>query len=118
VRLKLEDGRTDSAETTLHVKKLRQELRLLLRELNTQQRTVVTLRFGLENASPSTLAEIGKRLQVSRERVRQIEQGAIRWLRNSLIRTRRLCAAKDHDSTVSHPLKTGCPSVRSPLADR
>ena len=42
---------------------------------------VIRLRFGLDNDSPQTLAEIGKNLQLSRERVRQIETIALHKLR-------------------------------------
>ena len=45
------------------------------------------LRFGLDGEDRQTLAEIGRRLEVSRERVRQVELKALRKLRNL---TRRL----------------------------
>ncbi len=43
---------------------------------------VIRLRFGLEGNERHTLAEIGRLLQVSRERVRQVELKALRKLRN------------------------------------
>jgi RNA polymerase primary sigma factor len=91
-RAKLTVPEAESIETKLHLKDLRRDLRKLLEELNEQQRAVVALRYGLGDSSPSTLAEIGARLEVSRERVRQIEHGAIRWLRAALNRAHRLYA--------------------------
>jgi RNA polymerase primary sigma factor len=43
---------------------------------------VIELRFGLVDDHDHTLEEVGKRLKVTRERVRQIEERAIRKLRH------------------------------------
>ena len=51
-----------------------------LRSLPDRQRDVVILRYGLDDADPKTLEEIGKRLGLTRERVRQIEVEALRRL--------------------------------------
>ena len=48
----------------------------LLEELSLREAAVIRLRYGLEDDTPQTLAQIGEGLQLSRERVRQIEQGA------------------------------------------
>lgn len=55
--------------------------------LSDQERQVLNLRFGLDGEERHTLAEIGRMLDVSRERVRQVELKALRKLRNL---TRRL----------------------------
>jgi len=55
--------------------------------LTEQERQVLELRFGLEGEERHTLAEIGRMLDVSRERVRQVELKALRKLRHL---TRRL----------------------------
>jgi RNA polymerase primary sigma factor len=55
--------------------------------LSDQERQVLHLRFGLEGEERHTLAEIGRMLEVSRERVRQVELKALRKLRHL---TRRL----------------------------
>jgi RNA polymerase nonessential primary-like sigma factor len=60
---------------------LRTELEALLAELTPQQREVLSLRFGLQDGQAMTLAKIGERLQISRERVRQIEREALTKLR-------------------------------------
>ena len=58
--------------------------------LSDQERQVLNLRFGLEGEERHTLAEIGRMLEVSRERVRQVELKALRKLRHL---TRRLPTA-------------------------
>ena len=47
-----------------------------------REKKVIKLRFGLFDGNPCTLAQIGKELGVSRERVRQIESDALRKLRH------------------------------------
>ncbi len=51
-----------------------------LRALPERHRAVVILRYGLDDADPKTLEEIGRRLGLTRERVRQIEVEALKRL--------------------------------------
>jgi RNA polymerase nonessential primary-like sigma factor len=60
---------------------LRAELEQIMADLTPQQRQVLSLRFGLEDGQALTLAKIGDRLNISRERVRQIEREALTKLR-------------------------------------
>jgi RNA polymerase nonessential primary-like sigma factor len=60
---------------------LRADLDKLMADLTPQQREVLALRFGLEDGKALTLAKIGDRLNISRERVRQIEREALTKLR-------------------------------------
>ena len=61
--------------------RLRSEtLAIALRSLPDRHRTVVILRYGLDDAEPKTLEEIGRRLGLTRERVRQIEVEALKRL--------------------------------------
>lgn len=60
---------------------LRADLEQLMADLTPQQREVLSLRFGLEDGQSLTLAKIGDRLNISRERVRQIEREALTKLR-------------------------------------
>jgi RNA polymerase nonessential primary-like sigma factor len=60
---------------------LRQELKLTLDELTRQQRDVINLRFGLEGGSELSLAKVGEILNLSRERVRQLEHQALAHFR-------------------------------------
>jgi len=54
----------------------------VLDSLLPREALVIKLRFGLFDGNPCTLAQIGKKLGVSRERVRQIESDALRKLRH------------------------------------
>ena len=53
-----------------------------LSHLSEQEQHVLRMRFGLEGNERHTLAEIGRLMEVSRERVRQVELKALRKLRN------------------------------------
>jgi RNA polymerase primary sigma factor len=55
-------------------------LAVALRSLPDRHRSVVILRYGLDDAEPKTLEEIGRRLGLTRERVRQIEVEALKRL--------------------------------------
>jgi RNA polymerase primary sigma factor len=68
-------------EITNH-KMLREEIRQVLGQLTTRERQVIELRFGLVDQHDHTLEEVGRKLKVTRERVRQIEERAIRKLRH------------------------------------
>jgi len=60
---------------------LASDLDVLMADLTPQQREVLILRFGLADGQALTLAKIGDRLNISRERVRQIEREALTKLR-------------------------------------
>jgi RNA polymerase sigma factor (sigma-70 family) len=59
----------------------RADLVSVLDDLAENERTVLRRRFGLEGDEAETLEAIGRRLGLSRERVRQIETGGLRKLR-------------------------------------
>jgi RNA polymerase primary sigma factor len=61
---------------------LKEQLKDVLSHLTDRERKVLELRFGLEDGRSRTLAEVGGKFQVSRERIRQIEGKAIRKLRH------------------------------------
>jgi RNA polymerase nonessential primary-like sigma factor len=74
-----DEGQTPVNYTTQEA--LRQDLDNLLAELTPQQREVLALRFGLEDGNELSLAKVGQRLNLSRERVRQLEHQALAQLR-------------------------------------
>ncbi|MEM6612229.1 MAG: RNA polymerase sigma factor, RpoD/SigA family [Cyanobacteria bacterium P01_C01_bin.72] len=60
---------------------LRQDLYSLMADLSPQQQEVIALRFGLDDGKELSLAKIGQRMSISRERVRQLEHQALSQLR-------------------------------------
>jgi RNA polymerase primary sigma factor len=68
----------EQVERSIH----HEQLGRWLSHLTDQERQVLDLRFGLEGEERHTLAEIGRMLDVSRERVRQVELKALRKLRH------------------------------------
>ena len=61
---------------------MRNDLESIMTDLTPQQKQVLALRFGLEDGQSMTLSKIGAHLNISRERVRQIEREALSKLRN------------------------------------
>ena len=66
---------------------LPQEVARLLEPLDDRERQVLTLRYGLDRGDPRTLDEVGVVLDLTRERIRQIEKEAIYKLRRQLLGT-------------------------------
>jgi RNA polymerase nonessential primary-like sigma factor len=80
----LEDPGT-SPEDYTSARALRHDLNKIMEDLTQQQREVLNLRFGLSDGQSLTLAKIGDRLKISRERVRQVEREALIKLRKRKI---------------------------------
>ena len=77
----IKDGETNSGEQVLSRIMLREKIDEILSVLNAKQREVIKLRYGLEDGREWTLSKIGKRMCVTRERIRQIEAEAMDKLR-------------------------------------
>jgi len=82
----LVDGRSINPEDELIKNESQGVIRMALRSLTEQEQTVIINRFGLEGGRVFTLKEIGEKLGVSRERVRQIENQAMKRLRKLIAR--------------------------------
>ena len=61
---------------------LKEEIKAVLETLQEREQEVLELRFGLIDGTSHTLEEVGKRFNVTRERIRQIEAKALRKLRH------------------------------------
>ena len=70
-----------SPEEVLMREALQRDLKHLLTDLTERERDVILMRFGLGDGHSYSLAEIGRALELSRERVRQIESKALQKLR-------------------------------------
>ncbi|HEX2411391.1 MAG TPA: sigma-70 family RNA polymerase sigma factor [Solirubrobacteraceae bacterium] len=64
-------------EDVVHISLRKQALRHALGELPERERTVLALRYGIDGGEPTPLREIGRRLGITPERVRQIESKAL-----------------------------------------
>ena len=60
----------------------RADLVRVMQKLTERERTVLTMRYGLESGIPQTLDEVGKHFSLTRERIRQIEAKALAKLRH------------------------------------
>lgn len=80
---RLSDPTSPSVEYQIIKASIQQQIRETLGELDEKEAHVIKLRFGLDDDRPRTLQEIGERLNLTRERIRQIEQKAMRKLGRS-----------------------------------
>ena len=78
----VEDKTEATPEEAMNQLVQKEEVSELLESLTERERQVIRLRYGLEDGKPHTLEEIGNELDVTRERVRQIEARAMEKLRN------------------------------------
>jgi RNA polymerase primary sigma factor len=62
----------------------KERINSLLRTMSAREKEVLEMRFGLTDGKTHTLAEVAKKLGVSRERVRQIEEEVLQKLRKSV----------------------------------
>jgi RNA polymerase primary sigma factor len=78
----MEQDSVPSAELTLIRDNMEQQIRSMVEtNLDAKEREVIRMRFGLDGDDPRTLQEIGEKLKLSRERVRQLESRAKEKLR-------------------------------------
>ena len=79
----LENDSLPGPEKNLVLDSLRKDIERSLSTLTAREGDVVRLYFGLNGKSPLTLEEIGDRFELTRERVRQIKEKAIRRLKHT-----------------------------------
>jgi RNA polymerase primary sigma factor len=79
----LSDATQLPPDNVLMNESLRLEVNRALTSLSQREREVIELYYGLNEVSPLTLEEIGDKFQLTRERVRQIKEKAVRRLRHA-----------------------------------
>ncbi len=77
----VQDDSALSPYELLRVKTARQEIREHVKYLAAREAEILTMRFGLDGQPPRTLEQVGRKFKVTRERVRQIQEIALRKLR-------------------------------------
>lgn len=80
---RIKDTLSPSVEYQIIKNSVQDQIRQLLEELDEKEALVLKLRFGLDDDMPRTLQEIGDMVNLTRERIRQIEQKAMRKLARS-----------------------------------
>src|ERR671910_149087 len=78
----IEDERSSDTPGTVVSEMESSELGEAVDRLPERYRHVLVRRYGLDDKDPATLAELGDELELSHERVRQLQLQAVRWLKN------------------------------------
>jgi len=76
----IEDDRSRAPIEVSQQSQLKDRIKKLLKQLSYREREVLKLRYGLDNGNMYTLEEVGQMFKVSRERIRQVEVGALQKL--------------------------------------
>ena len=79
----LEDRDSESPDETSIAGHLREDLYEALQALSEKERKIIDLRFGIQSGEGRSLREVGRMFSLSPERIRQIEESAIRKLRKA-----------------------------------
>ena len=72
---------TEDVEKEVVEEELHKQLESLMNVLDEREKEIIKHRYGLEGVEPKTLNEVGEMLGISRERVRQLENRALKKLR-------------------------------------
>lgn len=78
----IQDESYNSPEEQTNIKALNDSMDELLKTLDEREKQIITYRFGINGEKPKTLEQLGQLMGFSKERIRQLEDGAIRKLRS------------------------------------
>ena len=78
------DNNAVNPSEKLQSKSLIGDVNLVLSKLDPREADIIRLRFGLEGRDPLTLEEVGEKIGVTRERIRQLQEQALRQLRKNM----------------------------------
>ena len=87
------DERVDSPFKKINDTQMRAEMESLLVKLDDREREILKRRFGLQGVKEETLEEVGLRLKITRERVRQIQNKALKQMRKMMAENERVMPA-------------------------
>ncbi len=99
----LQDKGSGTPESLISILRLHDELKDALGEVGERERMIIELRYGLTGQTAMTLNDIGKKLSLSRERVRQIEERALLRLRRVAARMGLIEMGRRPDHTNLQP---------------
>jgi RNA polymerase primary sigma factor len=78
------DDNACSPDEHLGEKNLLEDLHAIVRSLDPREAEILTLRFGLGGGDPLTLEEVGRKFNITRERIRQLQDLALRQVRRRM----------------------------------
>jgi len=73
----IEDKKTVPPQEVTSLSILKEQIREILKDLTPREQKILRMRFGLDDGIPHTLEEVGREFNVTRERIRQIQQRAL-----------------------------------------
>ena len=122
----VEDENATSPYGNLEDKTVTDMLQDMVKHLDKREATILRYRFGLDGGTEKTLEEVGVKFGVTRERVRQIQNLALRKLRKMIEKLEstkekgRLTHASNHrrdpeGNRTRHPQRPGFPETRNPV---
>ncbi|AHH96699.1 sigma-70 family RNA polymerase sigma factor [Kutzneria viridogrisea] len=79
----IEDTESVKASEAVEREQMNLQIREVVESLPSREALIVTLRYGLHGGNPCTLQEVAERIGLTRERVRQLEKGALAQLRTT-----------------------------------
>jgi RNA polymerase primary sigma factor len=82
----IEDTKTQSPDETAAYNLLKEHLEEALNRLSPREVKILQLRYGLLDGQAYTLEEVGRKMGVTRERIRQLEAQALSRLRHPIVR--------------------------------
>jgi len=87
IALMMNEDRLEDPAKLMEKARLSKELNTVLDQIGEREAKILRLRFGLNGCVPETLESVAKKMKLSRERVRQLEERALLRLRRLAYRT-------------------------------